>query len=131
MLSATLLLTVGLEFAFVGDLVAPDAELCDDGSAAWSDDDLPNWSCERHGCSADEGLCWDYRIDHCFTETGEDSGICLLDVEECTNRFQCFDLWLYCPGEYHCDDPGIVGCRHGTCTTDENNPPPGPPDLRS
>lgn len=119
MLKLALLLIGGMvPTSTPSDLKAPDAPRCDDGSDAYDEEGLPNWSCSRQGCSPEEGLCWDYRLDHCFDENGDETGSCLIDVQECNSRWECFDMWFYCAGEYECIEDGVVGCKRGKCTTD-------------
>lgn len=102
--------------------VSEYAGLCDDGSAVYDTEGRPNWSCSLQGCSSDEGICWDYRLDHCFDENGDDNASCMYEKSECTSRLQCFDLWLYCAGTYTCHE-GVIGCTHGSCTEDANTTP--------
>lgn len=107
------------------DLSPRTAPLCDDGTRAWGRDRTPNWGCERWGCGPLESLCWSDRLDHCYDVAGNELGVCEYAVETCNSRFSCFDLWLYCPGEYQChDEDSWIGCTNGTCTTDIRPLPP-------
>lgn len=96
-----------------------DVMTCDDGSLAWDSTGSPNWACTISGCSPHESSCWSERLDVCFDEDGEELGRCSYSADECHGRWECFDLWLYCEGEYECHESGIIGCTHGTCTTAE------------
>ncbi|MCA9707613.1 MAG: hypothetical protein KDK70_17305 [Myxococcales bacterium] len=129
---------LGLAFLLAGSLgSAPSFDqlttepppLCDDGSSARNPDGTPNWSCSRQGCSAEEALCWDYRLDHCYGADGEDLGVCVIEVAECSGRLACFDMWLFCAGEYNCVEDGVIGCTKGTCSTDTSGKGPDPDDL--
>lgn len=99
-----------------------DELICDDGSSAWDSNDLPNWACTREGCSPSKESCWDERLDDCLDPNGADLGVCVYESDSCSSRFECFDLWLYCDGVYHCSQPEVVGCSAGTCT--DAAPPP-------
>lgn len=109
--------------ALVSSPVAPPADddemICDDGSPAWDSSGKPNWACMLDECSPHEDACWDDRLDHCYGYGGEDLGVCVLAREDCNSVLACFDLWLYCAGEYRCLESSAIGCTKGTCTTDE------------
>jgi len=92
--------------------------LCDDGSSAFDDEGKPNWQCQRRGCTPDAHVCWSEKIAHCRDAAGGLLSTCSVATEECNSRFSCFDLWLYCEGEYGCDESGGVGCKKGHCKTD-------------
>lgn len=100
-----------------------DALVCDDGSSPWDSNGRPNWACTRDGHSPHDDLCWNERLDHCYGDDGKDLGVCVFAQEECNSRLACFDLWLYCAGEYKCLESSVIGCTKGTCTTDESSKP--------
>jgi hypothetical protein len=119
------ILWVGLLMLPLRDDPTPPVRRCDDGAPAWSDRGSPNWDCELHGCTPHEAICWSERLDHCYDVSGNDLGLCLFAVETCNSRFTCFDLWLYCPGQYECtDEDSWIGCTEGKCTT-ADSPAPG------
>lgn len=100
--------------------IADDDEMiCDDGSSPWDSSNSPNWACTREECTPHDDVCWDDRLDHCYDEQGKNLGVCVFARESCSSRLACFDLWLYCAGEYTCLESGTIGCTKGTCTTDE------------
>ncbi len=99
--------------------VDDDAPICDDGSSAWLSSDGPNWACTRDGCSPHEDACWSEQLAHCHDDGGKDLGVCVFARESCSSRLACFELWLYCAGEYECLESSTIGCTKGTCTTDE------------
>ncbi len=94
-----------------------DEQSCDDGSSAWDSTDRPNWACTVEGCAPHEESCWEERVEHCFDPEGTDLGVCSYEVEKCNTTFECFDMWFFCTGVYHCDQPEVIGCSSGTCTT--------------
>jgi len=48
------------------------------------------------------------------TSEGKDEGL-RVAVTHCYGTFSCFKLWVNCDGEYHCDEPGLIGCTQGSC----------------
>lgn len=96
-----------------------DEMVCDDGSSAWDSSGRPNWACTRDGCSPHDDGCWDEQLAHCYGDDGKDLGVCVFAREDCNSVLACFDLWLYCAGEYKCLESSTIGCTKGTCVTDE------------
>ena len=113
------LLVWGLASQTVPAVATTEESVCDDGSPAWDSQGQPNWSCTIEGCSPHEQVCWDYRLEHCFDETGRDLGTCTYQKDECSGRVACFNLWVHCGGAYVCHSDTVFGCTNGTCTDTE------------
>ena len=91
---------------------------CDDGSSLFRPDGTPNWRCRLDGCPPLAPVCWPERLDFCFDEHGDDTGMCDYEVRICKTKFSCFLEWAGCEGEWTYDWTTGVG----SCTTAQQKP---------
>lgn len=97
---------------------------CDDGSSPRDAAGKPNWDCYIEGCSSNDLICWEERLDHCFDESSTEAQ-CVFTTSTCSSKIRCFDLWLGCSGKWECmDTESWIGCDSGKCTTGQPAPPP-------
>lgn len=90
---------------------------CDDGASPYDRRGRPNIDCAIDGCWPDELICWSDRLDHCFSDDGEDLGVCLFTTSTCGSWHSCFDLFLYCDGQWGCNSSSWGVCTNGYCIT--------------
>jgi hypothetical protein len=101
------------------EAISDEVQVCDDGSSPYDENGRPNVDCEIEGCTVIEPVCWSYRIDRCYDESGSENGVCTLSQADCHNALTCHGLYLACVGEWACEDPHWWGCGEGSCTEAE------------
>lgn len=107
------------------ELSAAPRPRCDDGSPPYDRRGRPNLDCVVDGCWPDEPICWSERLDHCFSEDGDDAGVCVFTASTCDSWYSCFDLFLYCDGQWGCNSSSLGVCTDGYCITSAPGTTPG------
>ena len=105
-----------LTMTLIATLWGDTERICDDGTAPYDEYGRPNLACKIEGCGSSEPICWSYRLNDCYDESGGDNGTCSFASETCAGILACHAMWLTCYGEYQCNKTSFWGCKQGTCT---------------
>jgi hypothetical protein len=100
--------------------IALHGPICDDGSFPYDANGRPNFQCKIDGCGPADRVCWPDALAGCYDDAGEENGVCLLATESCEGIVPCFGMWLACYGTWVCEIPGVLGCKQGSCTENED-----------